>query len=318
MKRKTVKLSEIVKQLPNEWTMPALLELMCSFQRDDNTAEGYKKVVLNTNEWLEFFATHFEWGFDILDRGRDDYEEFQRIFADWRSNNQRQLDRAFTAAVVGYDPISNYDRNETHSRESENTVNRASGKTRKSSGVSYADGAAENVNGGRLTATINSVAADQNAAADLVADYSDGETRKTSEVSANVNTTNSVNGFSVSGIGTNTAGTPVETNRKSRAYDGTVSLDTTDTNTGTVASRSVSAANSDTAEMEAESGNEQGKNTETESIRAYGNIGVTTSAQMVTEEITLRFGLNFPQMCLEWFAKDCLYLGGWSDDCTNW
>lgn len=307
-------MKEIVEALPNDWELSKPFELGAVFDTKDENGNTITITasILGKSDWIEFFADYYEWGFSRLDDGKAPLDAFLDLFACWKDNIQKSLNRIFEAQYAQYDPISNYDRTEQHERSAEHDLNRTAGKTRQGSAVSYSDSGAESVNGGRVSAnTKNATTTVLNASVDLVSDYSDGENRATPETSANATTESKKEGFTISGIGVTTDGVPLETTNKSRAYDGTVSLDNTTTQTGSTASRSVSAGSTSSAETEAESGNEKGTNSETETIRAFGNIGVTTNAQMVAEEIKLRFEINLAKMCIEWFVKDCLFYGGW-------
>lgn len=296
--------------MPTDWTMTTKLNLQCHF--DNGEGEQYVSTILSTNDWLEFFAMHTDWGFLCLDRGYSDFEAFENLFIKWVGDVQKQLDRAFTAAVIDYNPVSNYDRTEKHERNGEHDINRTSGRTKTGYNNTNAESGAESVNGSRLSNNHLGGSGISNLNVDLTSDYTDGERHKTPETSANVETNTHTGSFAVTDIKiTSDGGSDVSTVNSTASYDGTTKQDTITTQKGSTASRSVSTASGEQSETEAESGNEQGTNSETESIRAYGNIGVTTNAQMVQDEIQMRLNINFTDLVLEWFARDCLFYGGW-------
>lgn len=291
-----------------EWTPDSRLELAVNYK--DESGEMVHRVLTGKDHWLNFFAENQDWGFLALDMFQNADMAFRQKFSEWVDHAQDSIDRAYAAAIAQYDPVSNYDRKEEHETEGSHDVNRTAGRAKKNTSESYADSGAESYNGKKLSFAKNARSGEMDVNADLTGDYTNGEQRSTPETSATLDTTMKESGFTVSSIDI-TDGEAVVTQVQTASYNGAEKDVNKTTQKGSTASRSVSAAAGSQQETETETGNEQGTNKGTEKIRAYGNIGVTTSQQMVTEEISLRFSLNFIEMCFEWFKRDCLFYGGW-------
>lgn len=313
MRRRLYLLRDYIDNLPDDWSMPDDLQLTVTATYYNGDIAGSVSVDLfETTDWIDFFATYYDWGYNWLSTNSAD--TFADVWRCWVNNNQTALDKAFTAYYAAYDPIANYDRRETTTNTANKDYSRTSGVTRKGNSETYADTGSLNQLGGKLSATVQAITDQMDLEAELTSDYvhiTPTQSTQSREVSATVDSSGAATGFRVSGITISESSDSPYTEQGTRAYDGTERSDTYNKQTGSTAARSVSMGSGSTHDTTAEAVNEDTTDTSEGTLHAYGNIGVTTSAQMVTEEINLRIGLNFAKMVMDQFARECLYYGGW-------
>lgn len=321
MKKRLFKMKEIVESLPNDWVMPDSLKLILTFERD-NPADGTTTTetvdVFESTDWIDFFASYYDFGFNWLDTGKSAFDTFVDMYTCWVNNVKPMLNRAVTAAYVKYDPISNYDRKE-HAEDNRNAWrNNSEFKRNASVSESDADSGASTENGKNLSITWGRESRDMqgNIISKLTYDdiAADGSRVQAGGQEVTQTISGGDSGYSqdvISAIGSG-SGDPVTVTRHTRPFDGSDPKEDDKTeNKGSVYSRSASKARGYSKGNESSTLAEQETDKGENNLHAYGNIGVTTNAQMVTEELKLRFNVNFAKLCHEMFVRDNLYYGGW-------
>lgn len=184
----------------------------------------------------------------------DDYEDFWSDFVPWWKMRALEFARLFVTVVAQYNILHNYDRTESVTEKTQTKANERS--------------KAEDTRQGENEATQEQTAQDSTTTAGTVKD-----------VVVNTDTsTEKVNGFNSPEDDLSTKGQTV------RTLDGVTTSNTDNATTGE------SNANASGRGRHSESGTAQGEKDSTGSVetvrevRMYGNIGVTTAQQMLTEE----------------------------------
>lgn len=321
MKKRLFKMKEIVESLPNDWAMPESLKLVLTFERD-NPADGTTTTetvdVFESTDWIDFFASYYDFGFNWLDTGKSAFDTFVDMYTCWVNNVKPMLNRAVTAAYVKYDPISNYDRTE-HAEDNRDTW-RSNAEFERNASVneSNADAGASTENGKKLNATWGnetrklSGSVNGNMYQEFFHDRDISYKRSTIQVDESLTTGDDNYVQNVISSIDSATGEPVTSTRYTRPFDDSNAKEDDKTeNKGSTYSRSASRANGFTRGNRTSTGSERSTDAGDNTLHAYGNIGVTTNAQMVSEELKLRFNVNFAKLCHELFVRDNMYYGGW-------
>lgn len=238
---------------------------------------------------LHFFKEYWDWEFAYTTVGTGDGIEFAVAglcseFDDFKQRHQHGVQRAVEAYFADYNPLDNYDRTEQSKRTMEHGEQIATDYGKQSS-----------------------------------TDY--GMTIDSTDHSKLGEQTESGRGINDSGDLVN--GTGVKTTSYTSTYDAGEKEDGYTTNEGSTGHKAVG----ESTHGETHGGNDTNKlsgtdtekhsGTDTEATEAYirGNIGVTTSQQMLQAEVDLRFKEDLRTWCFQTFAKESLFMGVDDDDC---
>lgn len=183
----------------------------------------------------------------------------QAVITNWSNVHARTFQKWADALAIAYDPLNNYDRTETMTESG--LESRSKNRTERTHDVESASDDTETArNGKNNSSTIGSNK-----------DNTSTDTTTTGSVSAYDSGSWSNKDKSVVGSGTGTTGANMQ------AVNGTDS-DETSTQTDHVGTRTADNKGSE---------NENALNSRSHSLRAYGNIGVTTSQQMLQAELDI-------------------------------
>lgn len=185
----------------------------------------------------------------------------------WFSRRHFDFERLYKALRADYSPIENYDRTEETNRESVNSGADTKTTTLGTESTSQRSGISSNERGGENTSTRNA----QNVTERGVSAYNESGYSNREKETENVNNDTTGN-----------------------VYSDTDSANYSDT---------VNNKNSGTDRELLEHGL---KTTESESVRVHGNIGVTTSQQMIEAEIELRLKYDVYKMIAYEFEREFL------------
>lgn len=321
MKKRLFKMKEIVESLPNDWVMPDSLKLTLTFRRDDpsgNTTDTHPVDVFESSDWIDFFASYYDFGFNWLDTGKSAFDTFVDMYTCWVNNVKPMLDKAVTASMVYYDPISNYDRTEHGKDRKSGWLSRADSEKAKGASETSNQSGSSSENGKKLSVTTENknrqIAADLEAQLQYQIGWENDPETELGYVSAYgyITGEETVPQKVLDEIKIGDSGEEVATTLYTRPFDGsTPKEDSKNVTTGSVAAYSAAKGNAYTNTSKTNTSAERTRDTTENDLHAYGNIGVTTNSQMVTEELKLRFNVNFAKLCHEMFVRDNLYYGGW-------
>lgn len=240
--------------------------------------------VVNAPGLERFILDHWEWSY-WGETSADAYAAFLLRWDRWKQSHTHDILLACQAWYTEYNPLENYNRTEKGHKDivtGDDITYGTSTLTRNEQGH-----------------TVRRLYGD---------DTADGSKLPTS-ISINDNSIDTV------------AGTKPTTTNSATTYDDTTERETGKTESeGTTASRGLSVETyTPTAEGATETTSEHTDNRDIDTdedttFHAYGNIGVTTSQQMLEQEEALRLFRPVAVRLLEWFASECLVLLPNSED----
>lgn len=239
---------------------------------DVSTDDAYK---IDSDLFKSFLVENYGWRkFRIKPWQTNDLTEFiQKKFDLWYSHQHQNIDRIIEALKSEYNPIENYDRIEETTRKNTGTqIDTKSGQDT----TEYLGSESQSING-LNTETQSGSRATQ---------YGSRDTK------------------SVSAFNSSTA-TPQEVNEKSGSDTETLNNLKNVTSTDSTSINSFDGR-SDVIEYDSEQKRTDDLS-ETITSRIHGNIGVTTSAQMIQGEIEIR-KMNMLRYCAESFLNTFTYL----------
>ena len=172
----------------------------------------------------------------------------------WWAAHASNFERIFRALEAEYSPIENYDRYESRTLAADDSRTLSNTKNTQNTNITTNAG----------TGTVGN----------------SGSTSETTDTDGTVVTNNEVSAFNTSMMSPKDAST--------QNTDDTVT--TTGTSSNTETRNTLDTLNANETGTETNSGTERNNRAETETTRVHGNIGVTTSQQMVEAELKLRQG----------------------------
>lgn len=315
--------------------------------------EGIDSVVIvNALDVKHFFADYWDWNFCyISETGSNTPAEqltaFIQILNDFKSRHQYGVRKAVEAYYTDYNPLENYDRIEDTSRSTTYGKTTATDYGRsKTTGygreLHSADSSVmgeENANGKTLGGSVEYVekpvadATGRTSTLDVftetVTEDEEGTEHKTSVDTQNaVTSSGKLTAVEVKDIKLNTGGDgdKVKTTNSVSTYQTDEKEESSTSVQGTTAHLATGKGSHDEITSGSDTENYSGTDTELQSGtdtdktegHIHGNIGVTTSQQMLQSEIDLRLQQDMTSWFFETLAKECLIMGVIDDDCMDW
>jgi hypothetical protein len=243
---------------------------------DSSISKTYR--VIEAAGLERFICDHWEWSY-WGETSAEAYAAFLARWDLWKQSHNTDIQRACKAWYTEYNPLENYNRTETGHKDivtGDDTTYGTTTLTHNEQGHTvrrlYGDDTAD---GSKLPTTI------------------------------------SINDNSIDTV----AGTKPTTTNSATTYDDTTERETGKSEIeGTTASRGLSVetytptAGGATDTTSEHTDNRDIDTDEDTTFHAYGNIGVTTSQQMLEQEEALRLFRPVAVRLLEWFASECLVL----------
>lgn len=243
---------------------------------DSSSIRTYR--VVDSAALERYILDHWEWSF-WGSTAADAYSAFLSCWELWKQSHVTDIQRACRAWYTNYDPLENYNRTEKGHKD-----------IVTGDDITYGQAKTTHNEQGH---TVRRLYGD---------DTADG---------SKLPTTISINDDSVNTV----SGTKPTTTNSATTYDDATERETGKSESeGTTASRGLSVETYTPTEdgatdtVQEHTDNRDIDTDEDTTLHSYGNIGVTTSQQMLEQEEALRLFRPVATRLLEWFSAECLVL----------
>lgn len=278
------------------------------YTTDDEVPVSVTVPVITSDMVIDTIIHHKDWSFYHASIGEvasdtPELDRFISVYREWLAEHQSDNDRICKAWLSEYNPIHNYDRNE----DSTDTV-------------AYDGRISENETGEQTETYKGPVTRSYGAVVDT---YTNAERNTTTKRNQGISTTitdsdetSQTTDTSVSTYDSNNKPVDTATNTGTASHSSTQEMSPTNANVG---DSTITASTTDTVNRGSRTDNEtqtmpdkttiKGGHTNSHGAHEYGNIGVTTTQQMIAAEYDLRIRALALRL-LDNFCREKLFLLG--------